>query len=63
MKRGQPENPSTRQGCAIHENLGPKEATKERGPENFWWSTPEAQRAACGFGDGPYTPKDSSKKQ
>src|SRR5690606_11164114 len=32
MKRGQPENPSTRQGCAIHENLGPKEATKERGP-------------------------------
>ena len=63
MKRGQPENPSTRQGCATHENLGPEEATKERGPRISGWSTPEAQRVACGFGGGPYTPKDSSKKQ
>lgn len=27
------------------------------------WSTPEAQRVACGFGGGPYTPKDSSKNR
>ena len=63
MKRGQPQNPSTRQGCGNQKIFGRKKRRRSADLRISGCSTPEAQRVACGFGGGPYTPKDSSKKQ